>query len=88
MSGQQRHRDRERWWSGGGEGKKEHKNTRSMLQPGLLKKELREGKNGKEVCDAMQTDWPSRNSRGRQKASRSRAAQSGVQSGPESYIIE
>lgn len=69
------------------------RNISSMLQPGLLEKRQKNRdrereRNGEEVCDAVQTDRPLRNSGGCQKASRSWAAQCGSQSGPESYIIE
>lgn len=85
MSGQQRQRE---GWRRGGEGTEEHEFNAATRLARERQKKKRGGRKAKEVCDAVQTDWPLRNSRGRQKASRSRAAQCGVQSGPESYIIE
>ena len=86
MSGQRRQRER---WQRGGEGAEEHKfNAATTLAEEKTETGRERGRNGKEVCDAAQTDWPLRNSRGGQEASGSRAVQCGVQSGPESYITE
>lgn len=60
MSGQQR--QRERWWRAG-EGTEE-RNAATRLAGERQKKtktkqtERERGRNGTEVCDAVQTDWP------------------------------
>lgn len=46
------------------------------------------GRNRREVCDAEQTDWPLRNSRGCQTVSRSRSAQCGFYTGPNKNITD
>lgn len=56
----------------------------------LAEEKQRQGEDaemGRRLCDAAQTDWPSTKQQGAFRgASRSRAAQCGIQSEPESYI--